>query len=186
MSESATTDTPAWALESFERDLIAVLDAAGATSVALFARQLLTPGAIAFAVTHPERVSCLALLHGFRSVRAFTEDSAVDAARAVGQADPAVYLQMIGPLVLGTGAREALESELSTGLSRLDADADKGGATTLLEQVPCPTLVLHRREQKYGGSLSLSRQLAARVPGARLATLEGDASCPMGEVSRSC
>jgi class 3 adenylate cyclase len=69
------------------------------------------------------------------------------------------------------------ESVTPDAVMALSTAADKFDVTDLLAQVRAPTLVLHRRETAFP-EVGLARQLASRIPDARLALLEGQSPLP--------
>ncbi len=64
------------------------------------------------------------------------------------------------------------ESVTSDAVMALSTAADEFDVTSLLAQVRVPTLVLHRREIAFP-EVGVARELASRIPNARLALLEG-------------
>lgn len=70
--------------------------------------------------------------------------------------------------------REAASADVAQGLLRLSYQIDVAG---LLEQVRVPTLVVHRKDDR-AAHVSLGRDLAAGIPGARFVALDGSAHVP--------
>jgi class 3 adenylate cyclase/pimeloyl-ACP methyl ester carboxylesterase len=174
-------------LESRADDLRAVLDAAGSDRAALFG--LSEGGAISvlFAATYPERARAL-VLYGAYAVGSMDDDgspgrakyiermTAVRASidhwgegRMIDWAVPSVshsalYRRAVGALErAGMSPRMALLSWQAV-LTQIDV-------RDILGNVRVPTLVLHRRDEAV--PVEYGRELAAKIPGARLVELDG-------------
>jgi pimeloyl-ACP methyl ester carboxylesterase/DNA-binding CsgD family transcriptional regulator len=138
------------------------------------------PTSIAFATRHPDRVGRLVLYGGFAN------------GQELGPAEArAAMMDLIG-------AHWGLGSDVLADLFVPDADAERRAAFArlqresaspevarqmlaltfllrvddLLDQVTIPTLVIHRREDR-AVPYRCGRDLAARIPGARLVSLDG-------------
>jgi pimeloyl-ACP methyl ester carboxylesterase/DNA-binding CsgD family transcriptional regulator len=138
------------------------------------------PTSIAFATRHPDRVGRLVLYGGFAN------------GQGMGPAEArAAMMDLIG-------AHWGLGSDVLADLFVPDADAERRAAFArlqresaspevarqmlaltfllrvddLLDRVTVPTLVIHRREDR-AVPYRCGRELAARIPGARLVSLEG-------------
>jgi len=181
-----------WSLDALVRDLAAVIDAgtaavAGATDtvrVALFACVNTAPIAIAYAVRHPERVSHLLLWCAVaRMADALSPQmlTLFDLAPKDWQLfTEAMANQMVGWSAGEPAHRyaEFLRACVTPESGRaLVAGLRAADVTDLLPHVGVPTLVLHRRAVS---SVPVARatELAARIPGARLAILDGDVMRP--------
>jgi pimeloyl-ACP methyl ester carboxylesterase/DNA-binding CsgD family transcriptional regulator len=145
------------------------------------------PASIAFAVRHPDRVGRLVLYGGFAN------------GQELGPAEArAAMMDLIG-------AHWGLGSDVLADIFVPDADADAERRAAfarlqresaspevarqmlaltfllrvddLLDQVAVPTLVIHRREDR-AVPYRCGRELAARIPGARLVSLDGQAHFP--------
>jgi pimeloyl-ACP methyl ester carboxylesterase/DNA-binding CsgD family transcriptional regulator len=143
------------------------------------------PASIAFAVRHPDRVGRLVLYGGFAN------------GQELGPAEArAAMMDLIG-------AHWGLGSDVLADIFVPDADAERRAAFArlqresaspevarqmlaltfllrvddLLDQVAVPTLVIHRREDR-AVPYRCGRELAARIPGARLVSLDGQAHFP--------
>jgi len=183
-------------LESWLEELAAVVDAHGASRVALLGVSGAAPVAIAYAARHPERVSHLVLLGGYMNgalqrgpspeERAFLEaqwqlvetgwsrdDPAVREffnSRFIPDASPAVRAGMNEQQRLSCdGPRAAL---LLRGRALLDV-------RLLAPQVRVPTLVLHG-EGDRACPIALGHETAAAIPGARFESLASANHVPLG------
>jgi pimeloyl-ACP methyl ester carboxylesterase/DNA-binding CsgD family transcriptional regulator len=143
------------------------------------------PASIALAVRHPDRVGRLVLYGGFAN------------GQELGPAEArAAMMDLIG-------AHWGLGSDVLADIFVPDADAERRAAFArlqresaspevarqmlaltfllrvddLLDQVAVPTLVIHRREDR-AVPYRCGRELAARIPGARLVSLDGQAHFP--------
>jgi pimeloyl-ACP methyl ester carboxylesterase/DNA-binding CsgD family transcriptional regulator len=171
-------DARDYSLEAHVGDLEAVADAAGLERFAINAPMLAGPVAIAFAAKHGERVTRLVLQS--------TIASSSEVASVQSQALLAL-LDMDWPLFTETAARVALQwsdealarqavpvlrecvaPEAARALLKAAVDFDVSG---LLSGVKAPTLVIHNRQLPL--DLAVSRSLAARIPNARLAVIDG-------------
>ncbi len=162
-------------------DLEAVADQAGLEEFALFGNYWCAPYAIAYAVRHPERITKMILLDASARGFDFFNHDRLRKARELEDDDPEFYLQILAHEALGWAGSELAQSLISDTLKEVDprvlrmttdtvVEAD---VTNLLPQIAAPTLVLHRRDQRYPG-LDAARTLAAGIPGAQLLVLEGN------------
>jgi len=174
-------------LESRTDDLRAVLDAAGSDRAALFGLSEGGPISVHFAASFPDRVRALVLYGTFASGEVDNDDSpsrtkwiehltllraSIDhwgEGRTVEWAAPSVsnsylYRRAVGVLErAGMSPRMALLA-FQAGISQVDV-------RDILGSVRVPTLVLHRRDEVV--PLEYGRELAAKIPGARLVELDG-------------
>jgi len=174
-------------LESRADDLRAVVDAAGSDRAALFGLSEGGPISVLFAASYPDRVRALVLYGTFASGEVDNDDSpsrtkwighladlraSIDhwgEGRTVDWAAPSVshsalYRRAVGALErAGMSPRMALLT-LQAGISQVDV-------RDILGSVRVPTLVLHRRGEVV--PLEYGRELAAKIPGARLVELDG-------------
>ena len=179
-------------LESRMEDVRAVMDAAGSERAALLGLE--TPGAavaVMFAATLPERTTAIILYGASARVlwapdfpigvrpSEFDEEIA-DIERAWGTKELARdYVNALYPAAVDYqreienlaafmfsvgGPGDAVIRE------RVDRDTDIRG---MLTSVRVPTLVIHRRDDR-ATSIEHGRYLAAHIPGAELAELQGD------------
>lgn len=178
----------------FERDLDAVVEAAGLERFALFALSQGVAAAVSFAARHPERVSRLILCGAYAQGRN-RRGSQTDAATAQtmlammqqgwGQPDSA-FMRAFSSLYLADASRahikwfaemqrRATSGELA---ARLRVACDDIDVLDLLPAVRVPTLVIHARHDNVA-PYEQGRLLAARIPGARLVTLESENHIPV-------
>jgi DNA-binding CsgD family transcriptional regulator/pimeloyl-ACP methyl ester carboxylesterase len=166
-----------YSVEAHLRDLEAVVDAVGLRSFALNGPMIAGPVAIAYAAHHPERVTRLVL----QSTIARATD--VMSAAAEGMLG---LLEKDWVLFTETGARFALQwadeemareaapllrecvtQETALAIFRAAREID---VTEDLGRVKAPTLVIHNRQ--FPVDLAIARQLASRIPDARLAAVD--------------
>src|SRR5574341_2117622 len=166
-----------YSLEAHVRDLEAVVDELGLQSFSLNAPMLAGPVGIAFAARHPERVTKLILQStlarssdvGAAQTQAmlgllqsdwqlFTET----AARYVFQWSAEELARQAAPLL-----RECVTQDALVGLLQAATQFD---VSSLLPKVACPTMVIHNRQ--FPIELALARDLASRLPDARLAAVD--------------
>ena len=183
LSERDVTD---FSLDAHVLDLEAVVNRLGLERFALFAPWHAGPVAIAYAARHPERVLHLLLWCSWARGSDFWRSSRAQAFRAIRVTDWELYTETIVDLWVGVRLgederraaaafiREATTWE--TYKAFLEA-AEAFDVTHLLPQVRPPTLVLHRREIAFP-EVGLARELASRIPDARLALLEGTSPMP--------
>lgn len=183
---SGSDDVPL-GLDASTEELSAVVAATGAPRVALLGQSGAAAPAIAYAVRHPERVSHLVLLGGYLAgllhqspsakALAFHEASLRLVELGWGRRDPAVQQFFTTRFIPDASQDEARalneQQRLSCGAARA---VQIMRARTLLDVralaplVQCPTLVLHAEGDQIV-PLSMGRDLAAAIPGARFVTL---------------
>ncbi len=183
-------DVSDYSLDALVLDLEAVVDRLGLESFALAGFLHTGPVAIAYAVRHPERVSHLVLWCTYARGADYARSSQIQATRGFMGTDWELYTETLAHVRLGwsEGARarqfaammresitpEALQAHIDA-FRELDI-------TPLLAQVRPPTLVLHRRHVSWL-EVDVARRLAADIPNARLALLEGSSGAPyLGDV----
>jgi pimeloyl-ACP methyl ester carboxylesterase/DNA-binding winged helix-turn-helix (wHTH) protein len=174
--------------EAWVRDLEAVVDAAGLDRFPLLGISQGGPVAVAYAVRHPERVTCLVLLGSFavgRRKRAMTQDERdlVDARIEIirlgwGRPEPQ-YRQVFVSRFLPEGTQEEwrefdeLQRRSTSAANawrfvREFADID---ITDLAPLVTVPTLIACARREP-DNVFEQSRVLASLIPGSRLVPLD--------------
>jgi pimeloyl-ACP methyl ester carboxylesterase len=167
------------------RTLAAVIDALGADAVALLGISYGSCAAAAFAARHPERVTSLATVGGFAAGADAAPVALREAIVATVRAHWGAGSRMIADVwVPGT---DADTRERFVALQRAAADAEVAAAvleaiyaTDIRDElggVRAPTVVVHRRDDR-AIPFSLGRDLAARIPGARLVALDGEIHLP--------
>ncbi len=175
---------PSWAPEAHHYDLAAVADKLGLERFALFGVSTSGSLAIAYAALHPEQVSHLVLWCA--SARRGELSASLQGLEGLLNTDWPLYTETIAhAMVAGWAAPEQARrfaaimrdaTDAATFRAMLEANLDFE-STDLLPGVAQPTLVLHRRGARIP-SPEAARGLAAAIPNARLALLEGDAILP--------
>ncbi len=176
LSQRDVTD---FSMEALELDLAAVVDCLGLERFTLFGGGISGPVALAYAARHPERVSRLLLWC------AYTRGSDMRSspqARALGRLRDnwELYTDTLAHYAFGWHGGQAARqwgATIRDGISeenlRAFATELRGvDVSDLLPQITAPTLVLHRREYEMA-SIDIATDLASRIPGARLAVIEG-------------
>ena len=173
-------DRTAQSLDEGVAVLTAVIDAAGLDRVSLFGWSSGGPIAVGFAARHPERVERMVLCGTF--------------VRGADVGDPAVRAAMLQLIEAHWGLGSTAMTDIFVPdcdddvkqrfLRSLMGHATQHNARALLElmysydatelaaAVRAPTLVVHRRRDR-AIPLDAGRRLAASIPGAELATLDG-------------
>src|SRR6266496_915846 len=180
LSERNVSD---FSLEAFLLDLEAVIAALHQDTLALWGNNHGGAVAIAYAVSHPERVSHLVLWLAYARSSDYLRDARLKAFRALIDQDWDLFVEGLTNIVLAPEGGEVIrraaadfrESLTPDVLRAIYAVTDTFDVSELLPQVQCPTLVLHRRDFPLIGA-SLARSLAAGIPNARLKLLEGSSA----------
>jgi len=175
--------------ESWVADLEAVVDAAGLDRFPLFGMSQGGPVGIAYAARHPERVSHL-ILYGSYMVgwkhraspdfRRREEALLQLMADGWGRDNPA-FRQVFTSMFIPDGSdeqvrwfndlqRETTSPHIAVRLEREFGEIDVRG---LLEDLRCPVLVLHARDDEVI-PFRAGRKLAAGIPDARFVALDGE------------
>ncbi|HUF52854.1 MAG TPA: adenylate/guanylate cyclase domain-containing protein [Dehalococcoidia bacterium] len=177
-----------YSLQSFERDVEAVVERLELDSFALFACINAGPVAISFAAHHPESVSHLILWCSWGGAPYYQHSrwQSVAALQPLMESDWETYTEIRARTELGwnegqlsqqyagflqectepKGARQAYKA-----IEQFDIEP-------LLAHIVSPTLVVHRRQFSYWDE-EASKNLAIRIPNARLALVEGAAAVPV-------
>jgi pimeloyl-ACP methyl ester carboxylesterase len=171
-------------LEQRMDDLRAVMDGAGSERAVIVGVSEGGPMATLFAASHPDRVAGLVLIATTARFRyaddapwgwsdrlvqfnlEYTESSWGTGASIEALAPTAVADPLFDP---GRFERSAASPGAATALVRMVADTD---ARAVLSSISAPTLVVHRTEDPII-RVEAGRDLAARIPGARLVELPG-------------
>lgn len=173
-------------LEAYVRDLEAVVDRLGLEKVALFGIHVSGQVAVAYAASHPERVSHLVLWCSQPGYQEPGSPHAPDSARwesLLLEGDWEFYTETMVHGLLGWSGGEAARRIAALMRESIDADGMKAFSRMsvdtrgLLPQVRSPTLVLHRRQLRLLG-LENARVLSSRIPGAQLVVLDGESLAP--------
>jgi class 3 adenylate cyclase len=183
LSDREATD---FSLDAHLRDLEAVVDRLGLMRFVLLGPQHAGPVAITYAARHPERLSHLILWCAYARASDFVRSSPrLQAVRALRDKDWEVYTETVAHVAFGWSAGE--ESRRFAAFMRecitpdvwrvAIAATEEFDVTPLLPHVQSPTLVMHRRQVAYP-VVDLGRDLATRIPDARLVVLEGTTIAP--------
>jgi len=179
-------------LEEQIDDVIAVLDAAGADRVGVYALMEGTPMAMLFAATHPERTGALALYNPFaRTTRApgyewaptGEERAARFEAINANWGDGRLMLEFLASAHaddqrLGDWVGKLQRVAMSPGTARIVSEANQDlDVRHVLRSIRVPTLVLRRQDDEAIDARHV-RYVAAGIPGARLVELPGDETLP--------
>jgi pimeloyl-ACP methyl ester carboxylesterase len=178
-------------LEERMDDLRAVMDAAGSERAAVVGVSEGGPLSILFAATYPERVSALALCGTFACLNPDLLDGPADARweRDLGLLRQAMLeewgsgktLSLFAPgyeglmfnMTLAAFERSAASPRMVRALAEMILAID---VRDVLGTIGVPTLVVHREHEII--PVEGTRYMASRIPGARLAVLEGTAHVP--------
>jgi len=175
-------------LDAWVADLEAVVDAAGLERFALLGCSQGCAISIAYAVRHPERVSCLVVLGGYTRglMRRNPTPAEIKEARLLldlieigwGRDNPA-FRQVFTSQFIPDGSPEQVNwfnelERLSTSpehAARVIAAFGQIDVTDLAARVTCPTLVLHARGDARV-PFEEGRRTAGLIPGARFIPLD--------------
>jgi class 3 adenylate cyclase len=179
-------DVADFSLDAQVLDLEAVVDRLGLARFALLASLNLGPVGIAYAARNAERVSHLILWHSWARASDFYRSPRLRALRELLQRDWELYTETIGHIVWGFSEGEPAhraaalyrESVTPEALRRAVGAFREFDVAALLPHVGPPTLVLHRRQLRLL-DVNVARQLASRIPDARLVIGEGDILTPV-------
>lgn len=167
-------------------DLQAVVDAVGADRVALFGFYYSGATAVTFAARHPERVSHLLLWCAFSSTGDMAQQTLIgDSMRALMDADWELFTETTAHTVFGWAegdpahrVAQYMRAAATPETTRMHWESHKSiDIRDDAARVQAPTLVMHRRQFPLVG-LGAARQLAAIIPDARLAVLDGASLAP--------
>jgi class 3 adenylate cyclase len=183
LSERDVTD---YSLDALLRDLQAVVNHLGLERFALFAPFFSGLAAVAYAARYPERVSHVILWCSFARGSDFWRSPRTRAFTAIRDTDWDLYTEIMAISFLGRSPDEE-ESRVIASFIReavtqegqqafMDAARDFDVADQL-PQLRTPTLVLHRRGLLFL-EVGVARELASRIPDARLALLDGTSGSP--------
>lgn len=171
-------------VETWVRDLEAVIDAVGLERFALLGVSQGAAIAVAYAARHPTRISDLVLYGGYARGRRLRgqvqeEEALIAAIRAGWASHEPAYRHLFSMLFLphGTPEQMAWYDELL----RMTTTADTAvrlfrarGAVDVVDaarEVKVPTLVIHARDDRLV-PVEEGRLLASEIPGARLVVLD--------------
>jgi pimeloyl-ACP methyl ester carboxylesterase/DNA-binding CsgD family transcriptional regulator len=166
-------------------DLAGVADALRLERFALLAAQTAGPVAIAYAARYPQRVERLVLWCTFACGADYYGAPQARAILRLMEEDWALFTQTMTHSRLGWADAETAQHIAAAVRESVPQESVRAyvaamlhvDVTPLLRQVRAPTLVLHRRHLPYP-SLDVARELAARIPGARLTLFAGASLAP--------
>jgi pimeloyl-ACP methyl ester carboxylesterase/DNA-binding CsgD family transcriptional regulator len=163
----------------------AVVDHLGLDRFDLLGISMGAPVAIALAARQPQRVGRLVLYGGYADGHQLATDEVRAAMVDLVRAHWGLGSDVLADVFLPDGSAEvrAQFTRLQRGSTSAEVAADllahcyELRVADLLDRVATPTLVLHRRDDR-AIPYRLGRDLAARIPGARLVTLSGRSHFP--------
>jgi len=180
-------DNPTFSVDTFVRDLEAVVDALGFDRFALIGSSKGGSTAMAYAARHPKRVSHLVLLGaGAQGWRVWGNGDEIERREAVATLtrqgwarDNPAYRQILTSLMLPDATVEEMAwfndlqriSSSAENAARLQQSLAEVNVVDFLPSIAAPTLVLHCREDA-AVPFEQGRLIASRIPGARLVALE--------------
>ena len=172
-------------VDALVRDVEAVVDRLEIERFALFGLVHTGPVAITYAARHPERVSKLVLWCTYARSADYSQSSEIQATRDVIDKNWEMYTNTLAHVRLGWSEGEparrfaaVMRESMSPEALHASIDAFRDlDVTDLLPQVKCPVLVLHRRQTSWL-PVDVAKDLAARLPDARLSLLEGESGAP--------
>jgi class 3 adenylate cyclase len=173
-------DVTDFSLDAQILDLEAVADQLGLERLALFASGDVGMTAIAYAASHPERVSHLILWCAWARRSDVSGTPQTETLRALLDKDWEIYTETVARVLLGWAAgeearqfaaffRECVTPEVLRDAIGAVYDLD---VTSFLPRVRCPTLVLQPRQIANPG-VKVAAGLATQIKDARLVLLEG-------------
>jgi pimeloyl-ACP methyl ester carboxylesterase len=165
--------------------LQSVIDDLGVPRVSLLAVSCGTPPALALAASQPERVERLVLFGGYLSGRSIAPPEIRAALVALVRASWGIGAKALSDIFtpeataeearrFAVDQRHSATPEIAARLLQLTFEME---VKDLVERIRVPTLVLHRR-QDGAVAFAHGRDVAARLPGARLLPLEGRSHLP--------
>jgi pimeloyl-ACP methyl ester carboxylesterase/DNA-binding CsgD family transcriptional regulator len=171
-------------LDALVADVEAVVDRLELDRFDMFGAFDAGPVAIAYAARHPERVSHLILWCSWarssemRSPRIRAWLGLIDQDWEL-MTDTCAHLALGWPAgEVGRHAAQRLRESVSPEVARAALEAmGTFDVTDLLPRLKVPTLVLHRSDIPWL-PVSIARELASRIPDARLSILEGESTAP--------
>ena len=171
-------------LDALVADVEAVVDRLGLDRFDMFGAFDAGPVAIAYAARHPEQVSQLILWCSWarssdiRSPRIRAWLGLIDQDWEL-MTDTCAHLALGWPAgEVGRHAAQRLRESVSPEAARAALEAmGTFDVTELLPNLKVPTLVLHRSDIPWL-PVSIARELASRIPDARLSILEGESTAP--------
>ncbi len=178
-------DVSGYSIDAHILDLEAVVDRLALERFALFAILHTGPVAVAYAARQPERVSHLLLWCAYARGADYSGLPEVQILRQFIGVNWETYTEAMADVVLGRprgdeGRRFAAYVRESVGPEAARAAlaaTNEVDVAALLPDVKPATLVLHRRQFRMA-DIGLARELASKIPDARLVVLEGASVAP--------
>lgn len=166
-------------LDSQVRDLEAVTNQLGLKTFGLVALEYGGLPAISYAFRHPERVTHLVLMNCFARGADWTATPRGKAFMGIAAEDWEMWSENVGAMIFGFGREEARRygefiracTDPKTVL-RFRTASEAIDVSQLLPQITAPALVVRHNGLKYL-SMDTARELASRIPNARLLVIEG-------------
>jgi class 3 adenylate cyclase len=178
-------DVSGFSVEAHILDLEAVVYRLALERFALLATLHAGPVAVEYAVRDPDRVSHLLLWCTYARGSDYSGLPEVQTIRQLIGVNWETYTEATADFILGRPRgdegrwmaaymRDSVEPEAARAALGATNEVD---VSARLPEVKMPTLVLHRRQFRLGG-ISLARELASKIPDARLVVLEGASLAP--------
>ena len=174
-------------VDAIGRDLSAVVDALALPTFDLWGDMDAGIIAAAYAAHHPDRVHHLILWNSWPRAKDMPESETLQTLDRLIDVNWPLYARTTAWMDSGWSAEDAaeyaryVESGCKAAIARAFITATWDyDVESLLPEIACPTLVLHRRDHRYI-PLALGQRLAARIPGARLSVIEGTSFHPWFE-----
>jgi pimeloyl-ACP methyl ester carboxylesterase len=178
-------DRASFTLEDEVATLLAVIDELALSQVSLLAVSCGAPPAMALAARHPERIERLMLFGGYASGFDIAPPDVRTALPALVRANWGIGAKALSDIFTPEASsedarrfaveqRHSASADIAARLLQLTFEMD---VQDLVERIHVPTLVLHRREDGAIG-FGHGREIAARIPGARLVLLDGRSHLP--------
>jgi class 3 adenylate cyclase len=182
LSQRGVTD---FSLDALVSDVEAVVDRLNLPQFALFGLVHTGPVAIAYAARHPDRVSKLILWCTYARGADYARSAVIQATRGVIDQDWDLYTKTLAHVRLGWSEGEparrfaaVMQESVSPEALQASISAFKDlDVTDLLPKVQCPVLLLHRRQLSWL-PVDMAKDLASRLPDARLTLIEGESGAP--------
>jgi class 3 adenylate cyclase len=170
-----------FSFDAFALDADAVADHFQIPSFAVFGSGPAGMLALDYAMRRPERVSALVLNEAFATSAALTDNSQVRGLMGLLQSDYELYTETMGSVFWGWSSNEPArefaalmrESQTADEARRYAEGFVTADVSDRLPLIKSRTLVLHHRQATLV-PIEAIRSLAARIPGARLAIVEGE------------
>ncbi len=164
-------------LEEFTLDLEAVVDQLGLERFALMGTAFGMMVSTIYALRHPERVSALISLDGVMSGSAFWQSPRNRAMRAMRETDFDTYVETMAAMSGDQRRNEILRASVTPEGHKAFVDAiETFDVTDLMSQLNLPVLLLYQTDSPNEAARgfdaaargSFAREMATRIPGARL------------------